>query len=1123
VKIHGTFLFAISAAVLAFQCIHPSTIEAQQRSARAAVKKIAFMAGVRSHGYGSHEHYAGCMILADALRTSMPGYEVVVYRDGWPEDEKAFADVDALIMYCDGGGRHPANKQLEKIDAMAKKGVGIVCLHYGVEVPKGPSGEKFLDWIGGYFEPNWSVNPHWTAKYDKLPKHPITNGVKPFEINDEWYYHMRFREGMKGVTPILSTLPPTSTLTRPDGPHSGNPHVRAAVARGEPQHMAWAAVREGGGRGFGFTGGHFHWNWGDPNFRKLVLNAIVWSAHGDVPSKGVSDKAVTFEQLEKNQDYPQPGNFNSKPIRDRLKLSPATSGPKKSTSIPKPRFSSPLVTPATKGHRVAIDVDIKGAKQLHLVVLDGGNGFGCDWADWIEPRLVGAKGETKLTDLKWTKAQSDWGMVRVGKNVSGGPLVVGGTAVSYGIGTHANSIISFDLPAGFDRFKAEGGLDKGGTGQANCGAVASVRFLVYTGAVSAGLLPSGGPADGGSRDPQDAVAGLDIAEGLEATLFSSEPTLRSVTNLDIDDRGRIWVCEVVNYRKNLGKRPEGDRILILEDTDGDGRSDKQTVYYQGRDIDSAMGICVLGNKLIVSCSPNVWIFTDEDGDDKPDRKEALFTNTGGAQHDHSAHSFIFGPDGKLYWNFGNTGKGVHDRDGERVVDRAGKPVVDNGKPYFGGMVFRCNPDGSDFEVVAHNFRNNYEVTVDSFGTIWQSDNDDDGNKGVRINYVMEFGNYGYRDELTGAGWKATRTGMHKEIAYRHWHQNDPGVIPNLLHTGAGSPTGITFYEGSLLPARFHNQLIHCDAGPNIVRCYPAEEAGAGYKATVENIVHGARDKWFRPADVCTAPDGSLFITDWYDPGVGGHNMGDLDRGRIFRIAPPGHAYKITKPDYSTPGGAISALMSPNNASRYMAWQALQGFGKKAVGPLERLYRTGTPQHQARALWLLGTINPDHYIAGALENKDPRLRIVAVRLAREQGRPIIPVVKALLDDESAQVRRELAIALRMCEAEAMPLYWALLAAKHDGKDRWYLESLGVGAALRWDECFTEWLKLAGSDWNSAAGKDIVWRSRADQAPAYLAKILLDPETPKEEYDHYLRAFDFHTGPEKEKALKSLLGL
>ena len=171
---------------------------------------------------------------------------------------------------------------------------------------------------------------------------------------------------------------------------------------------------------------------------------------------------------------------------------------------------------------------------------------------------------------------------------------------------------------------------------------------------------------------------------------------------------------------------------------------------------------------------------------------------------------------------------------------------------------------------------------------------------------------------TDARWRSPRTGWEDEIPHRHWHLNDPGVMPNLLQTGAGSPTGICVYEGDLLPERFRNQVIHCDAGPNIVRAYPAEKDGAGYKAKVENILEGVRDKWFRPSDVCVAPDGSLLIADWYDPGVGGHAMGDIQRGRIFRVAPPKTPYKVPQTELGRPSGAVKALQSPNHATRYLS-------------------------------------------------------------------------------------------------------------------------------------------------------------------------------------------------------------
>jgi len=271
-------------------------------SGLAAEKKILLLAGAASHASGQHEFNAGCQLLKKCL-DAVPGIKTEIHKNGWPSDEKAFEGADAIFIYCDGGGGHPFHRpeRREVIGKLMNRGVGLGCAHYAVEVPKGPTGDAFLEWIGGYFEPHWSVNPHWDANFKSFPHHPITRGVKPFKINDEWYYHMRFREGMKGVTPILTDLPPEKTLSREDGPHSGNPAVREAIKRGEPQHLMWAAEREDGGRGFGFTGGHNHKNWGDENFRKVVLNAMLWSAKVEVPANGVESK-VTEEDLKRNLD-----------------------------------------------------------------------------------------------------------------------------------------------------------------------------------------------------------------------------------------------------------------------------------------------------------------------------------------------------------------------------------------------------------------------------------------------------------------------------------------------------------------------------------------------------------------------------------------------------------------------------------------------------------------------------------------------------------------------------------------------------------------------------------------------------------------------------------------------------
>jgi putative membrane-bound dehydrogenase-like protein len=782
---------------------------------------------------------------------------------------------------------------------------------------------------------------------------------------------------------------------------------------------------------------------------------------------------------------------------------------------------------------IEIDVDISGAKELYLVVRDGGDGFGCDWADWAEPRLIGASGETKLTDVKWKAAAAEWGKPGVNLNADGGKLKIAGKPVEYGFGTHANSIIAFDLPAGITRFKARGGIDNGGSDQGNTG---SVQFLVYTQKPPVQVAQAA-PAGGGNRDPKEAISGLDIAEGLEASLFASEasnPPMLNPTSIDIDHLGRIWVCEVVNYRHRNGERKEGDRILVLEDTSGDGVADKQTVFHQGRDVDTAHGICVLptpsgkGTRIIVSCGDSVFFLHDDDGDLKSDRKELLFTGIEGTQHDHGIHAFHFGPDGKLYFNFGNSGRRIKDKAGKQIVDLSGREVQDSRKPYQEGMVFRCNLDGSEFETLGWDFRNNWEIAVDSFGTLWQSDNDDDGNKGVRINYVMEFGNYGYRDEITGAGWQSPRTNIETEIPLRHWHLNDPGVVPNLLQTGAGSPTGILVYEGTLLPRIFHNQVIHCDAGPNVVRSYPVKKDGAGYTAEVVNILLGARDNWFRPSDVCVAPDGSLLVADWYDPGVGGHRMGDADRGRLFRLAPPKTPYTVPKVDVSTIDGSIAALKSPNEATRYLAWTALHAQGDKAEAALTKVFESdANPRVRARALWLLGKIDGKGPLAvtKAIGDADANIRITGLRLARElrDKLDLTPILQTLVKDPAVEVRRDCAVALNQYSSAKHAEFWATLASQHDGKDRWYLEALGIGAYNNWDACIRAWQELKSSTdstkdpWQSVARRDIVWRSRSKETPALLASVIQSASVSAADAPRFLRSFDFLSGQEKEDAL------
>ena len=290
-----------------------------KRLQMAGKKKVVLIAGTKSHGYGAHEHNAGMKLLAEALNSNNTGIHAITYLDGHPDDPTALDNADAVVIYADGGIRHPWLSKLRQIDAVSNRRAGIGAIHFGVEVPAGEGGAHFIDWLGGYYEPWWSVNPHWEITDAILAEdHPITNGVKPFVVFDEWYFNMRFRPGMHGITPILSTVPPASTMTRPDGPHSGNPYIRSMVERGETQILSWVSENLNGSRGFGFTGGHNHWNWANPDFRKLVLNAITWLAGAEVPDNGVQSGTYTLETMQSNQDELPWGRYKEMEVRKML-------------------------------------------------------------------------------------------------------------------------------------------------------------------------------------------------------------------------------------------------------------------------------------------------------------------------------------------------------------------------------------------------------------------------------------------------------------------------------------------------------------------------------------------------------------------------------------------------------------------------------------------------------------------------------------------------------------------------------------------------------------------------------------------------------------------------------------
>lgn len=534
----------------------------------------------------------------------------------------------------------------------------------------------------------------------------------------------------------------------------------------------------------------------------------------------------------------------------------------------------------------------------------------------------------------------------------------------------------------------------------------------------------------------ESIKTLTPAEGFEIKVFASEPMIVNPIAMDVDSRGRVWVTEGVNYRRNVANPPD-NKIKVLEDTDGDGVADKMTVFTS--DLNAAMGVCVAGSKVYVPESPHLYVYEDKDGDLKPDGpRTTLLTGFGPGNHDHGLHSQVFGPDHKLYMTMGDMSYNVTGPDGRKIAFR------------WGAMI-RCEADGTLLEDFAVNFRNPVELAVDSFGNVWCSDNDNDGLKSVRICWILEGGNYGWF-----GGPENIRNPDGSFDPIHHWRADKPGFVPYTLITGFGSPCGMTFYEGDAFGPKFKNQIIHCDAGPREVRLYsPARASGVGYSSGMENIVTGS-DNYFRPVDPCVAPDGALYITDWYDGGVGGHAYNDPERGRIYRMVPKGKKLVRTeKPGpYSSDADAIVALGSPNHATTFLARERLIASGEKAIPALDAVVHGDDRNLKARALWVLDRIGGKgrDVVRGQLKSNDPAYRALAVRILRRHGADSEADLLAAVNDPDGEVFKESLLGLGLLSSKASTQAIISAYARYDGSDRYLLETLAIASKSRLGEVF-----------------------------------------------------------------------
>lgn len=636
-------------------------------------------------------------------------------------------------------------------------------------------------------------------------------------------------------------------------------------------------------------------------------------------------------------------------------------------------------------------------------------------------------------------------------------------------------------------------------------------------------------------------------DDLKIEVWATSPLIFSPVAMDVDPQGRVWVTEGIDY--SVGRRVDtGQSIIVLTDTDADGKADKSHVFISERKLRHApLGIAVFDNRIVLSATPDLIVYTDVNRnavfDEGIDKREVLLTGFQGRGHDHTLHAVIGGPNGQWYFSYGNKGADIQTRDGRRFIsssyygfsEAAGKKSSD-GHLYVGGLAMRVNPDGTGLQTVGQNLRNTHDMFVTSMGDVFHSDNDDPPH--CRVTWLMEHGNLGYADLRDGSkSWEEVAKPWEKpqgnagRYAESHWRQLYPGTLPPGNVYGAGSPTGNVFIEGDELGKKYRGRYLVTDMVRKEVMGHSPQLKDAqiemGEKRPFISLKPESKKEHFLPTDVALNIDGSLLLSDFYNS-TSRRTL--LVSGTIYRISRRGDTNTIqAKVDLESNAGLMTAIMNPAVNVRHAAFTKLREQGD-GVFPFVKVTHANlkNPYHRARLVWLmsqLGELGQKH-VESMLKSDDEPERIVAFRALRfALPQKVLGYAKTMAKDESASVRREVALALRDVPFAESKSIIAELIKGYDGKNRWYLEAIGTAATGKEDEVYEQIVRpqLTSKSFGKWNGRDrnLAWRMHTRQAIDDLYDVITSQAIELEELRRLLMAFAmFTTDEDREYRMKKV---